>query len=222
MLPFTIEQFLGVFEQYNQAIWPMHIVDYLLGLAILALTITKIRFADQIISVILAGFWVWMGIVYHIGYFRIINPAALGFGLLFLVQGGLWLYYGVVRPKLAFHIGMNPYAVIGLVLIGYAMLIYPLIGTLLGHGYPHSPSFGVAPCPTTIFTFGLLLMTTTRVPRLVLVIPFIWALIGFVAALSLGIREDIGLLVAGALCVALLLWRDRASAPQPRHRERYA
>src|SRR5262245_65267674 len=98
MLPFTIDQFLRVFQQYNQAIWPMHIVAYLLGLVILALTIAKTRHADQIISAIPAGFWVWMGFVYHISYFRSINPAALGFGLLFIVQGGLWLYFGVVRP----------------------------------------------------------------------------------------------------------------------------
>jgi Family of unknown function (DUF6064) len=107
------------------------------------------------------------------------------------------------------------------VLMIYAMLIYPLIGTLLGHGYPRSPSFGVAPCPTTIFTFGLLLWTNARVPKIVLIIPFLWALLGFSAALSLGVREDLGLLLAGVLSVAMLLWRDRTIAHTGK-RERYA
>jgi hypothetical protein len=160
--------------------------------------------------IVLACFWAWMGIVYHLMFFRAINGAALGFGVLFIVQALLWLIFGVVRPKLSFRLQSNPYAIAGMVLIVFAMLIYPLLGALLGHGYPRSPSFGVAPCPTTIFSFGLLLCTTARVPKSVLIIPAIWSVIGFTAALTLGIREDIGLLVAGVVCVGMLLWRDRA------------
>jgi len=221
MLPFTIDQFLGVFEHYNQAIWPMHIVAYILGIAVIILAAKETRYSNQMISVALACFWGWMGIVYHLMYFSTINRAALGFGILFIIQAILWLVFGVVRPKLAFRVAANPYALTGLALIAYAMLIYPLLGTLLGHGYPHSPSFGVAPCPTTIFTFGLLLCTSARVPKTVLVIPFIWSLIGFSAALVLGVREDIGLLVAGMLSVGLLLWRDRTTIHAGK-RERYA
>ena len=165
MLPFTVDQFLGVFEQYNQAIWPMHIVAYILGIGVIILAAKKTRYSDQVISVVLACFWGWMGIVYHLMYFSTINRAALGFGVLFIIQAILWLVFGVIRPKLSFQLETNPYSVTGMVLIVYAMLIYPIIGTLLGHGYPRSPSFGVAPCPTTIFTFGLLLWTTARVPK---------------------------------------------------------
>jgi hypothetical protein len=221
MLPFTVDQFLGVFQQYNQAIWPMHIVAYILGIAVIILAAKKTRYSDQAISVILACFWAWMGIVYHLMYFSTINGAALGFGVLFIIQAILWLVFGVLRPKLSFQLDTNPYALTGVVLIVYAMLVYPLIGTLLGHGYPRSPSFGVAPCPTTIFTFGLLLLTTARVPKTLLVIPFIWSLLGFSAAQLLGIREDVGLIVAGVLSVGLLLWRDHTTV-QKGQRERYA
>jgi hypothetical protein len=221
MLPFTIDQFLGVFEQYNQAIWPMHIVAYILAIGVIFLAAKKTRYSDQIISVVLACFWAWMGIVYHLMYFSVINGAAIGFGILFIIQALIWLVFGVIRPKLSFQLDTNPYALTGVVLIVYAMLVYPLIGTLLGHGYPRSPSFGVAPCPTIIFTFGLLLWTTARVPRTMLIIPFIWSLLGFSAALLLGVREDIGLLLAGVLSVALLLWRDRTTV-QSGKRERYA
>jgi hypothetical protein len=221
MLPFTVDQFLGVFQQYNQAIWPMHIVAYILGIAVIILAAKKTRYSDQAISVILACFWAWMGIVYHLMYFSTINGAALGFGVLFIIQAILWLVFGVIRPKLSFQLDTNPYALTGVVLIVYAMLVYPLIGTLLGHGYPRSPSFGVAPCPTTIFTFGLLLLTTARVPKTLLVIPFIWSLLGFSAAQLLGIREDVGLIVAGVLSVGLLLWRDHTTV-QKGQRERYA
>ena len=221
MLPFTVDQFLNIFAQYNQAIWPMQLVAYALGVAVVILAARPARYSSQIISVALACFWGWMGVVYHLMYFSTINPAALGFGALFIIQAIVWLFFGVVRPKLAFRLEANPYSATGLVLIAYAMLVYPLLGNLLGHGYPYSPSLGVAPCPTAIFTFGILLCTSARVPKTALIIPFIWALIGFTAALSLGIREDIGLLVAGVLSVGLLLWRDRPLAHTGK-RERYA
>ena len=221
MLPFTIDQFLGVFEQYNQAIWPMHIVAYILGSAALALVVKKTPYSDRGISLILAFFWAWVGIVYQLMYFSAINGAALGFGVLFIVQAVLWLVFGVIRPKLSFQWATNPYMIIGAVLIVYAMLVYPILGTLLGHGYPRSPSFGVAPCPMIIFTFGLLLLTNAKVPRSLLVIPFLWSLLGVSASYQLGVREDIGLLVAGVLGVGLLVWRDRA-APDVGRRQRYA
>jgi hypothetical protein len=43
----------------------------------------------------------------------------------------------------------------------------------------------------------------------VLVIVLIWSIIGFGAALSLGVKEDFGLLIAGVLGFALILIRDR-------------
>jgi hypothetical protein len=118
-----------------------------------------------------------------------------------------------VRPRLGFAARADGYGLAGGLFILYAMLIYPLIGAALGHGYPQSPSFGVAPCPTTIFTLGLLLWTGARVPRWLLVIPVLWSFIGVSAAVTLGIREDTGLLVAGVVGAALLLWRDRRPMP---------
>jgi Family of unknown function (DUF6064) len=63
-----------------------------------------------------------------------------------------------------------------------------------------SPTFGL-PCPTTIFTLGMLLWLDKTPPLYLLIIPLLWSLIGTVAALKLGIREDVGLLVSGALTV---------------------
>ena len=46
------------------------------------------------------------------------------------------------------------------------------------HSYPGAPTFGITPCPVTLFTFGLLLLATTPVPWLLLVIPVAWSLVG--------------------------------------------
>lgn len=150
-----------------------------------------------------------MGAVYHILFFSDINRAAYLFGGLFLVQGLLFLVAGGFLGNLDFQVRADLSGIAGGVLVLYAMVIYPALGALLGHGYPSSPVFGVAPCPTTIFTFGLLLWTRGRAPGWLFVIPVLWSALGFLAALQLGILEDIGLLVAAVVAGTMLLVRDR-------------
>ncbi|MBM4334204.1 MAG: hypothetical protein FJ117_23840 [Deltaproteobacteria bacterium] len=184
-LPFTIEQFLGIFEKYNLAVWPMQIVLILIAVLTLILSLKKISYSDKTISIILSFFWLWIGIVYHLAYFTAINKAAYLFGVLFIIQGLIFLFAGGIKSKLSFKFQSSSYGVIGSLFILYALIIYPILGYFFGHVYPKNPTFGL-PCPTTIFTFGLLLWTVKIVPKYVLVIPLIWSIIGFGAALSLG------------------------------------
>ena len=97
--------------------------------------------------------------------------------------------------------------VIGWIVIAYAMLGYPFVGYLLGHVYPRSLPFGLVPCPTTVFTIGLLMLTDKKIPRVVLVIPAIWSVCAVVPVIS-GIYEDAGLIIAGLICIPMLLRRD--------------
>jgi len=184
-LPFTIEQFLGIFEKYNLAVWPMQIVLILIAVLTLILSLKKISYSDKTISIILSFFWLWIGIVYHLAYFTAINKAAYLFGVLFIIQGLIFLFAGGIKSKLSFKFQSSSYGVIGSLFILYALIIYPILGYFFGHVYSKNPTFGL-PCPTTIFTFGLLLWTVKIVPKYVLVIPLIWSIIGFGAALSLG------------------------------------
>jgi hypothetical protein len=62
------------------------------------------------------------------------------------------------------------------------------------------PTFGV-PCPTTIFTVGLLMLATPRLWRLS-IIPVIWSVIGGSAAFLLGVSADYALPVAGIALAA--------------------
>jgi hypothetical protein len=88
-------------------------------------------------------------------------------------------------------------------------VIYPLLGLAFDHSYPRVALFGVAPCPTTIFTFGILLWTTKSVPVYLLVIPFLWSIIGGSAALNLRVPPDYGLVVTGVLGTPLILIQNR-------------
>ncbi|RPH36059.1 hypothetical protein EHM92_05140 [bacterium] len=207
-LPFTPDQFLNVFREYNLSVWPMQIVLVLLGLTAIYFAVVRHKPSNMIIAGILAFLWLWMGVVYHFRHFTTINPAAYAFGSLCIIQGLVFVFSGMIRTSLSFESRTDVYGIVGAVMVLYALIVYPILGYFQGHIYPHSPTFG-APCPTTIFTFALLLWADRKVPVYVLLVPFLWSLIASSAALSLGILEDIGLLVSGLVATVLILIRNR-------------
>src|SRR5688572_31790059 len=99
--PFTVEQFFQVFRNYNQAVFPMQIIIYLISVIAIYLAFRPTSKSDKIISGILALLWLWMGIVYHLVFFTAINKAAYLFGAVFILQGILFLTFGVFQHKLS-------------------------------------------------------------------------------------------------------------------------
>lgn len=214
-IPFSVEQFLGLFGTYNNTLWPAQIVLNMLALAAIVVLIKGTRSSDLVIFTILGLLWVWMGLVYHILFFSNINPAAYLFGFLFLLQGFIFFYFGVVKRNFGLKPRTDFHGWLGFTLVAYALMIYPLLGYSLGHVYPNAPTFGV-PCPTTIFTFGVLCFSVARLPWYSLIIPFLWALVGFSAAINLSIKEDLGLFLAGAVTTVLVtFFKPKLPIQQP-------
>lgn len=209
MLPFTSEQFLAVFVNYNRAIWPIQLIAYLLGGLAVALLLLKRREGDRVISGALAAMWLWTGVGYHGLWFSAINQAAYLFAALFILQGCYLLYAGVYGGQIRFGRRSDLTTWVGAAFMSYSAIVYPLMGMTTGHHYPEMPMFGVTPCPVTIFTFGLLLLTVRPVPRWLLVVPFVWSLIGGSAAIVLNVPQDWLLLLSGCLAVPLIVFRDR-------------
>ena len=210
MLPFTRAQFLAVFAEYNLAVWPAQVIAYGLGLGMILLLLRPSPNAARAIGAGLAAMWIWTGLAYHAGYFSAINPAAPAFATLFVVQG-LLLLHAAARGTLRFGSPGGAPAWVGWTLLLYSGVLYPLAGLAAGHRYPEMPMFGITPCPVTLFTFGLLLLTTAPVPRRLLVIPFVWALIGGSAASLLRMPQDWPLLLSGLAILPLLFggrWRQ--------------
>jgi hypothetical protein len=209
-MPFTVSEFFQVFAHYNEAVWPMQIV--LVALAVVALVFVHVRAKEgsRAVALILAFFWGWMGVAYHFAQFASINPGARLFGALFVVQAVLFLWAGGLSTRLRFAGGRGLGLIVGWLLVAYGLLVYPILGRATGRAYMSSPTFGV-PCPTTIFTFGLLWLAERPFPRYLLVIPLIWSVIGGSAAFSLGVPQDLGLVVAGISGLALIfVGRGRA------------
>jgi hypothetical protein len=213
-LPFTTSEFFEVFRRYNETVWPVQWALYALALVGVALALRGGSMGSRVVAGILALLWSWMGVAYHLAFFRPINPAATLFGVLFVAQAGVFLWTGVRRRELRFRVRRDVAGVLGASMVAYALVVYPLIGYWLGHRYPAAPTFGV-PCPTTILTFGLVLWTSPPVPRRVLVVPVLWALIATTAAFEFGVWEDLGLIVFAMAAVTILWSRGRHAATTP-------
>jgi hypothetical protein len=208
-LPFTATQFVGVFAKYNHAIGFAPIVAYLAGAAIVLVALLGRRDDSKYAGLLLAAMWAFTGIGYHLISFSAINPAARIFGVVFIVEAAL-LVFASLRGTLVLRFDRSVRSIFGLAAIAWAMVGYPLVGLLSGHGYPNGPVFGLTPCPLVLFTFGVLAFTQNT-PRYLVTPAIMWALVGSTAALALGIREDVSLLITAVAFVALSLQARRAA-----------
>ena len=211
-IPFTAQQFFNVFKTYNEQVYPMQYFLNALALIVIYYVVKQVPKSGRVVSGLLTLLWLWMGCVYHLKYCTTINKAAVIFGLAFILQGILFLIIGVFKKQLSFKFRTDIYGLTGLSLLLYALLIYPLYGYSRGHVYPLAPTFGL-PCPTTVFTFGILLLADKKIPLYLLIIPLIWSVIGFSAAFNFGMVEDTGLIIAGVMATSLILIRNNKDKP---------
>lgn len=195
-LPFTHDQFLDVFAAYNAAFWPLAAVLWLVTAGALG-TLASGRPASRLLAGLLSVHWLTSGAAYHLVHFRVINPAATLFALAFILEAVLFAWFGVLRAQLTFECGRSPRQILGAALSVYA-LAYPALALASGMQWPRVPLFAV-PCPTTLLTAGLLLLTPARQLRGLAVVPILWSVVGGSAALILGVRPDLMLIAAGAL-----------------------
>jgi len=197
-IPFTTTQFFAVFGRYNEAVWPAQFILNILALIAIGLLPIQRAAADRGIAAILGLFWLWMALTYHFIFFSKVNPAAWVFGSAFLITGIWFLWLGVIKGELQFRFTWGLRGLSGTLLLMYSLIIYPMLGYLFDHHYPDIPTFGL-PCPTTIFTLGILLFLSPPVRRSIFVVPLLWTIVGSLAAFRFGVLQDIGLLVAGAM-----------------------
>lgn len=209
-LPFTVEQFFGVFSAYNESVWPTQWLLHALALAAIVLVAVPQRWSGAAVSAILAALWFWLGLAYHLAFFSRINPLAHAFAAVSVAGGVVFLWQGLMLRTLEFRLSVSARGVAGVALVVFALIVYPAWSVYAGHRYPAFPTFGL-PCPTTLFTVGVLAFLVAPYPRSPLVVPVLWCLVGAQAAFLLDVPQDLGLLIAAALG-AVLLFRPAAAA----------
>jgi len=205
-LPFTTEQFFNIIEKYNLTLFPFQLIILLLGIVCLFLLHSKLSLKDKLIGIYLGILWIWIGVAYHLTFFTAINKAAFLFGGIFILQGLLILFYSFTKNRLVFTFTLQVNDYLGYFFILYGLIIYPIISYLVEGSFEKTIIMGL-PCPSTIFTFGLFMLTNNKFPKSLLIIPSLWAVVGLSAAINIGVFQDIMILVTAITADIILIRR---------------
>jgi hypothetical protein len=209
--PFSTTEFFGVFARYNETFWPLQILLLAGGVVLVVLALTRPQRSRTVLAGV-AVLWAYMAVAYHLAFLTALTPAALLFAGLFLLEAVLLAWHGLRTRRLHLAVPLDRTSrVVGVALVVYALIGYPVVAMLAGQRYPAMPTFGL-PCPTTILTFAVLVWCVRPVPWSVLVVPFAWTLVASSAAFAFGVVEDFALPVA-AVCTLLVLLRRARHGP---------
>jgi hypothetical protein len=198
-LPFTSDEFSGVFALYNQTFIVVAAALWLASAGMVAFVARDPERRSRTLSLFLAVLWLWNAVAYHALFFTRINPAAWLFAALFVVQAVLFLWTTAGR-RIEYFSSIGWRRRIGQGVVAYG-LAYPFLTIALGHSYPATPTFGV-PCPTAILTIGVLVGARGQVPLALAIVPIVWGFIGGSAAVLLAVPTDYVLLGGRSLFTA--------------------
>ena len=97
--------------------------------AMIGLALWPGRRASQLICLLAAAYFAWVGIV----FFGVIDSGMTLWAAVFILEAILLLVAGIMRRDLVFAPRSSLSSVLGTVFIFYALVAYPIIGVLGGH-----------------------------------------------------------------------------------------
>jgi hypothetical protein len=131
-VPFTVEQFLGVFGAYNRAVWPMQVVFYAVAAGmVLAVRPVRVRAGGSAVCSRSSGAG-WESSTTGASSAR---STRRQFRCSVRPSGQPVPRRGALRPRLGFRARRGTFGTVGWILIGYALVIYPVVSALAGHAY---------------------------------------------------------------------------------------
>ena len=188
------EVFFNNVSAYNVSIFPMQIITLVVAIILTYLLFVRPSTAvNKLIKAYLSLTFVWFVFMFPFeGVFKI------GFGLVHIAIAILF-FIDIFTAKVEFKFpetsGKRYFM---LFLIFSAFALYPLIEYMSGHLYPKILLFGVAPCPTILFSLALLIGAVPKVGRLIFILLIFSAIFsGLSAPIMLGVWADLLLLVSG-------------------------
>jgi len=211
-LLFSPRTYYRTIELYNLAIWPLQLAGVAIGLAIVALLVTRIGQRDRVITALLSACWLWIAWAFHYERYAQINWVAPWFAAAFALQALLLVVLGVFMCRVVFQTASGRGFRIAASLAAIVVIAYPLLALLTGRAWTTAELFGVTPDPTAIATVAMLALVRGRLRWLLLVVPLLWCAS---AVLTLwAMKSPEAGVVAGV--VALGLWPALAKQPTPR------
>ena len=188
------EVFFNNVSAYNVSIFPMQIITLVVAIILTYLLFVRpSTIVNKLIKIYLSFTFVWFVLMFPFeGVFKI------GFGLVHIVIAILF-FIDIFTAKIEFKFpetSGKKYFMLFLIFSAFAL--YPLIEYLSGHLYPKILLFGVAPCPTIIFSLALIIGAVPKVGKIIfilLIFPAIFS--GLSVPIMLGVWADLLLLVSG-------------------------
>lgn len=178
LLLFSPHTYYRMFELYHEAIWPAQLLALAFVVAIVANLWRDDDRGSVAISTLLAAAWLWVAIAFHLRQYATINWAARYFAVLFVAEAILIGWVGVVRRRLSFGRSASAGRRLAIALFIVAIVVPALAGRAAGRTWTQVELFALTPDATAIATLGLLLCSTPRPPRVLLVVPLVWCAIG--------------------------------------------
>ncbi|GAI23663.1 unnamed protein product, partial [marine sediment metagenome] len=160
------EVFLNNIGVYNDSIFPMQIITLVVAIILTYLLFVRpSTILNKLIKIYLSFTFVWFVLMFPFeGVFKI------AFGLVHIVIAILF-FIDIFTAKIEFKFpetsGKRYFM---LFLIFSAFALFPLIEYMSGHLYPKILLFGVAPCPTIIFSLALLIGAVPKVGKLIFIL----------------------------------------------------
>ncbi|MFN3545000.1 MAG: DUF6064 family protein [Thiobacillus sp.] len=214
LLLFSPRTYFRLFELHNLEWWPLPLVTLALGVALLALAWRGGDRAGRVALTLLAACWLWVAWAWHVERYAPVNWAAGYFAWAWVAQAVLML---AAAGRGRFDAPPAPrQRRLGVVLIGYALAVHPLLAPALGRAWTQAGVFGMAPDPTVLVTLGTLLAVGPRRAGWLAVIPLAWCAISGATLWALADPEFWALGLAAAFALAAFLAAGRRRATQPR------
>jgi hypothetical protein len=202
-LLFSPRTYHRLFELYNQAIWPAHILALAIGVAIIVLLVGTYQHRDRIVAGLFAACWLWIAWTFLYQRYTQINWIAPWIAAAFALQALLLAGLGGFGGRIAFAPPGGGRFRMAIALIATAIVGYPLLAPLYGRAWPTAEVFGVAPDPTAIATVATLALVRGRIRWLLLVVPVLACALG--ALTQRAMAEPEAIVIAAASLLALIL-----------------
>lgn len=187
-LLFSADTYYRLFELYNTAIWPAHIVVLVLSGLWFYFLIRPKPWSGKLLFTFLGTTWLWIAWGYHVSHFTSVNWAASYYAIGFALEGLLLILAGGSGKARPIPFNTHWTSRVGAGLIGFSLILQPLITPLSGRPWTQVELFALAPDPTVIATLGILLLVD-RIRWLLLPIPIIWCLISSATLWTMGASE---------------------------------
>lgn len=209
-LLFSPRVYWRLLELHNASLWPLHLVMVVLAAGIVLGLRQRWPAANRAACTALALIWVWVGWSFLAQRYATINWAADYAAWAFYVQALLIAGVGGIGGRVCIENASTVARSVGIALIGYAVLLHPLVAVATGRGIASAEVFGIMPDPTAIATLGIIVMMhRAGAAWLLLPIPALWCLVSAMTLYAMGAPEGWLPLGAAALAVAVSLASSR-------------